>query len=453
MTGVDWSDDDASVLVRLSTLTGFDAQGKLSEKFVLTGKAHIAAATQLEIDAMSAAFPELELTVDAVVPSYTVTFCNHDGTVVNTQLVREGGWAVDPVAAGYIDAPTKESDVEQHYTRAGWDLSLGPITADTVITAVYTASDRFYRVTYWSDEAETYKKQEKSIIAHGSSEYVGADPEKEGTIWIGWDAEASDVVSDLDIHPVFITPVLPEHMPETFDYLYSDDPDDDSALTLAEFYGIVTGGAARTYFQIGDRIRMLVDSDVFTDKDIVLKVCGFDHFRLADGSGFAGVVFGMEGLMNAGIRWLSASTNAGGWEASGLRKYLREAVYPELGPQWRAVIRNVQVRATEGGTSGEILVSEDALFAFSAAEVGYYADALPYSQEVDPEAAQVTLEAFTDNASRAKKTFNGGGTAQAWWLRSPDAGATTNICTVTTNGSCTLHYGGYGYYICFGFCM
>lgn len=61
ITGADWTDTDASTLLRLSKLSGYDGQGKPADRFVLTGRAHVEAITQLQIDAIREAFPELEL--------------------------------------------------------------------------------------------------------------------------------------------------------------------------------------------------------------------------------------------------------------------------------------------------------------------------------------------------------------------------------------------------------
>ena len=439
LTEVDWTDGDASAIMALTGLSGFNAQGKLTGKFVLTGRAHVAVATQLEIDAIAAAFPELELTVDTIVPSCTVTFQNHDGAVLHTQSVREGGYAANPIAAGYIDTPEKESDVEYHYAYIGWDKELGPITADTVITAVFSASDRYYRVTYWADDAESKVLQEKAIIAHGRSEYVGSDPEGEG-VWMGWDADASDVVSDMDIHAVFIVPVLPDSVPETFDFLYSDDPNDVSAFTLAEFAGVLKYGAAKAWFQVGDRIKMVIaKNDVFTDTQIILQVLGFDHCRLAGGAAFAGVIFGMAGVMNAGRRMNATQINTGGWPSCEMRAFLNETVFPALPRQWQAMIQTVQVRSSAGDSLPDIVTSDDRLFLLSLAEVGFNADVVPYMDEVDPDAAQITFQCFTDHASRIRRQYNGTGTAMIWWLRSPYTGG-ANFAKILGSGYWNENY-------------
>ncbi len=66
--------------------------------------------------------------------SYTVTFKNYDGRVLDTQQVRDNTAATAP------EDPTRPSDVWYDYTFAGWDTDFSSITADTVITATYSQS-------------------------------------------------------------------------------------------------------------------------------------------------------------------------------------------------------------------------------------------------------------------------------------------------------------------------
>ena len=461
LVGIDWQCENADTLLRLAGCAGRDDEGREIPEPVVTGRAYIEVITEAELARLGTAFPELQLSYGSIVEGYTVRFTADDGTPMKLLdgsdavfQVRAGEYVTNPITAGLMAEPVKSSDVEYDYKFLGWSTPLGPIRADTDITAAYVASDRFYTVRFWHEQAEISLMEEHRIIAHGSCRYGGADPEMKGAMWMGWDQSTVDVTEDLNVHAVYVVPRLPDSVPEGFDYLYSDDPSDNCAYSLEEFAGVVQLGQARTYFQIGDKIRMKVLSQVFADREIILKVCGFDHYRLADGSAFAGVVFGMEGLMNASIRWNNTSDNQGGWEASDIRSFLSDSVYPELGQHWRSLIRTVQVRASEGGNSGEIVTSLDELFLFSAVDVGCSSDVYPYSAEVDPEAAQQTLEAFPDNASRIRKTFNGTGTAQSWWLRSPDASNVSNAYAIRNTGSLlTGHFVGYSYWICFGFCM
>ena len=426
LIGVDWQCENADTLMRLSACAGLDDEGRDSQKAVITGRAHINKATQEELDHLRSEFQELEITCDAIVPSYTVRFLV-EGEVKYTVRVAHEGTVRDPVAAGLLPTPAKQSDVEHVYSYTGWDRSLQKITSDTDIHAVFAAQDRYYSVRYWYDAVEEHKAQEFTVIAHGSCEYTAQEPEREGDIWIGWDGESEDVVADMDIHPVFITPVLPETVMEQFDYLYSDDPADDSAYTLAEFAGILAHGRAKDYFQIGDRIKVVPRTDVFADESIVLRLAWFDHYRLADGSGFAPVTFEMVGIMNAGHRMNATDTNTGGWADSEMRAFLNGTIFPVLPVWFRQLVRTVQVRSSIGGTKASIATSNDQLFLTSAGEYFQKADVAPYRDEVDPEAEVQTFSHIVDTPGMIKKTHNGEGEALPHWLRSPDGSNSGNF--------------------------
>ena len=260
---------------------------------------------------------------------------------------------------------------------------------------------------------------EETVIAHDSCEYKGDDPKGEG-VWIGWDAQADDVVSDMDIHALFVTPVMPEVLPEKYDFLYSDDEADDSAYTLAEFVGILQSGQARTWFQVGDRIKMVTPTDVFADSTIELMVLGFNHYRLAEEGTFAGVVFGMAGVMNAKHAMNSGRTNTGGWPASEMRAFLNDTIFPALPQHWRVLMETVTVLSSAGDTSAEIVSAQDKLFLRAYVEMSN-TTSVPYCNEVDQEAEEATFAVYTDSASRVLRLYNGLGDATACWLRSPGA--------------------------------
>lgn len=77
--------------------------------------------------------------------SYTVTFCNTDGTVLQTLAVKEGATATYTGTT-----PTKAYDSSNHYTFAGWvdgngkTADLSNITADTKVYASFTGTAHSY---------------------------------------------------------------------------------------------------------------------------------------------------------------------------------------------------------------------------------------------------------------------------------------------------------------------
>ena len=457
LTQVNWHNADTDLLLRLAGLTGYDGEGKVTDRFVLTGTAYVPTICSEELDLLRRTFPNLELTYGEIVPAYTLTFQNYDGTVLFTRTVRRGGNGEDPVASGLIPTPEKAPTVDRIFRFGGWDGDLTSVTEDRVITAIYAHSPRKYTVR-WYDGIRLL--QTDVVEVYDRVSYKGADliPETEGELWIGWDKTPEalgSVVEDMDVHGVYLTPTLPSRVAIGYDYLYSDDPADKMGYSLGEFYGIIYGGKAEEYFTLGDRIKLCTDSTVFTDRSLVFTLNGFRHFTLAnDKERFADLVFGMVGVMNSARLQNGGSNttgNKGGWPVSSVRAFLQRA-FPTLPQHWRALIKKVTVLSSAGGNSATIVESEDQLFLFSCAEVGYQSTAIPYKDEVDPGAASVTLPVFTDNSSRIRAMYNGEGTAQTWWLRSP-VSTSSYYHTVTAAGAGGSTGLSQTAYLSFGFCI
>ena len=117
------------------------------------------------------------------------------------------------------------------------------------------------------------------------------------------------------------------------------------------------------------------------------------------------------------------------------------------------MIKVVQVRSSVGDTKAEISISNDRLFLLSRAEVSFNVNDVPYKDEVDPNAENVTFALFTDNNSRIKKTYNGTGSASHWWLRSPEASGSSSFASVNYYGTSSNSYASYSYGVAFGFCI
>lgn len=461
LTGVDWTAENADVLIRLAGLQsngGLDASGATIDGFVLTGKAYCATVTQDEIDTITAAFPGLALSYGEIVSSHQVSFQYADGTVMQLKdgsdavfTVRHGGSLENPITAGLMDTPTKASTVEEHFTYTGWSAALTNIVSDMVINPVFGATTRYYTVKHWYDDAESSLLQTDTVAAHGSVAYNGtALTKSDGSLWMGWDTPTTDVVSDMDVHAVFITPKLPDAVATDYDFLYSDNPADNSGYTLAELCGIIKAGREQEYFAVKDKIKATPNTDVFADTEIICMISGWNHTRLADTNVLARVEWDFLGLMNATRRMNATNTNAGGYPATEMFEYAEKA-YQAMPLWFRTIVPKAIVRSSKGGTSAEIVQAEAHFYLRSHAEVGFDTTAVPYVNEVDPEAESVALPIYTDNGSRIKKTYNGTGSAGIWWLRSPDPASSAYYRYVYNSGNASSSYATSASGVSFGF--
>lgn len=447
LVNVNWTLSDSTLLLRLAKISGMNETGTVdTDMAIITGSCYVERISSRNLTYLQSCFPNLDLTYGEIVPEYTVQFVDYDNTVLDTQYVERGQSAENPLTRSEnpIATPTRESTVDTDYTFVGWTGAYDTILGDTIVTAVYRESVRQYTVRFYNGQVLL---QTSVVNAYERAKYTGDDLTQPGYLWTGWDKDTSSVTSDMDVRAVWEAPSIPSKIELTSGQKLTD------VYSPAQIYAICTAGMAENYFAVGDEIEIALTSDVLADESIVMQVYGFNHFRLADGSAMANCVFGMKGVLTASYKMNSTNINTNGWSASLMRTYLNETVFAELPYIWRAIIREVQVLSSIGDMKTAIATSTDKLFLFSQAEVGFSKTDVPYVNEVDSEADNVTFSLFTDNASRIKKLFNGAGSASYWWLRSPFASSSTYFCSVNYYGSSYDRSASLSLGVAFGFCI
>ena len=116
---------------------------------------------------------------------YTVRFLDWDGTkILKSESVPEGDSATAP------SDPTRTG-----YTFTGWNPSdFSNITGDLTVTAQYTINT--YTVTFKDYDGKTLKTQ---TVNYGSDATAPSDPSREGYTFNGWDKSFSNITGDLTI--------------------------------------------------------------------------------------------------------------------------------------------------------------------------------------------------------------------------------------------------------------
>ena len=273
-------------------------------------------------------------------------------------------------------------------------------------------------------------------------------------LWLGeWDQDTSDIVCDLDCYPVFLECTLPSVVsnPPSDWFMYSDNPDDNMVYTREEFAAILLSGKATDYFTIGCLIKMLPDCTAIADPEIVFMLHSFKHYLLSDGSGdWAGTTWYMKGLLNATRQMNSSNTNVGGFPAMNLFDWLNNTLYPQLPVFWRCLIKQVQILSSAGGTSASIVSTDAYLYVPSYAEMGFGTTETPYKDEVASGADETRFAMYTGNEQRIKKTYNGNGSAQNYWTRSPHSGSSTSFMLIYTGGGINIYNASTSYGVCVG---
>lgn len=453
LVDINWTSENAETLVRLSQVGGIDDSGFDSSTAVVTGTAHIGSLSQTKYNTLSVAFPELAIIYENISAEYTVNFWDEDGTkLLDMQLVEHGYAAENPITrkVNPIPVPTKESTVYNEYPFAGWSGSYSTIIQDTDIYATFREVTRTYTVQ-WMNGLDLMK--EAVVNAGDSVAYDGPDLEKTGYIWTGWDKQTTNVLSDLVVNAVYEVPELPSEMKDTtqYDYVYSDDPADNSAYTFGQFAGIISSGLAGIYFNDYDKIKFVNIGTVVTDESFVFELHSLKHYELADDSGnFAPTSWYMTGLLSQGRRVNATNTNVGGYLSSELDDWMENTFFPSLPCHVRSLSKLVYILANDGNQSTTIDKAARHVYIPSYAELGCETTAVPYKNEVATGANEIQFSKYTGNTQRIKKTYNGEGSAQSYWTRSAYAGSSASFCTIYLTGNGNSYNASSTNFICVG---
>lgn len=153
---------------------------------------------------------------DSTVNTYTVTWKNENGDVLETD--QNVAYGTVPTYNGAT--PTKAADAQYTYTFKGWTPAVSEVKGNVTYTAVYTASTRYYRVTWY--EADGTIRGNDPRVAYGANIwdmtelYTPTPPTKAADAqytytfdhWVNRETNeaitsASKVTGDTDLDPVF----------------------------------------------------------------------------------------------------------------------------------------------------------------------------------------------------------------------------------------------------------
>lgn len=141
------------------------------------------------------------MTVTAVyeINSYTVTFVDHDGSIIDTQSVKYQQSATLP-----------ENAIRVGYTFKEWVGTWENITADSTVTATYDIN--VYKVDFVDHDGTLIDSQS---IEHGKSATAPENPTREGYTFKNWDKDYSNITENLTITAVYEKNHVHEYSEET----------------------------------------------------------------------------------------------------------------------------------------------------------------------------------------------------------------------------------------------
>ena len=221
---------------------------------------------------------------------------------------------------------------------------------------------------------------------------------------------------------------------------------DADAATIAM---LSENGKIQNYYSVGDEKTITLS----TGEQVTFVILGFEHDDLSDGSGKAGVTFGMKNLLAATYPMNGSASNIEGWKTTSMRTETMHELFAQLPPDWKAVIKRVDKKTMVGGGMINTITTIDKLFLFSEVEIdgtttsGYAGEGNRY-EYWDSNFADGTIA-----ADRIKYLSNGSGAAAGWWLRTPYISNSSSFRNFSESGSIVRGLASYSYGVCFGFCV
>ena len=194
-------------------------------------------------------------------------------------------------------------------------------------------------------------------------------------------------------------------------------------------------GIASSIWNIGDEIDITFTKRGEThDSNVTytFQIWDFNHFDKSDGSGKAGICFGMKNLSSKAMLYGTGINNdKHQWEDCDLRRYLNddsdynitESDYNAFPDDCKKYIKSVDVYTGKSGTDYSVydgvIKTIDKLFLPGYYEVGL-GDTESESKVNFWRQYQTVFPIFTDNNSRIKKSNNGTGDPSLWITRTPN---------------------------------
>ena len=212
--------------------------------------------------------------------------------------------------------------------------------------------------------------------------------------------------------------------------------------TWAQVAKATAAGKAKTLWSVGDT----KDITLSTGEVLTVEILDFDHDDLADGSGKAGITFGLKNLMAQTRRMNASDTNVGGYTGSEKYNWLTNTLFGQLPADLQPHIKSVNKKTSAGNKSTTINTNAMTLFEFAEIEI--------FGTTTYSAAGEGTQYAgFATASRRTKYLANGTGAVYYWFERSPYASNANVFCSVYSSGSANVDDASYTRGVCFGFCI
>lgn len=270
LVGINETIDDASVFEMLTSEMALgkyiDTNGILLEDMTLypyiSGSVHIRELTGVQLQKIKEYYPYFNVTYDTL--TATLIYMSEDGTTeLHRETVLNGGDATDPVEAGIVPTPTKESTAQYHFAYSGWsmqpngnadDVALKNIMFDRTVYVAFTNHIRSYVVRFYNGNILL----QTSTVEYGtSSTYDGTTPIKTNTSipelydFVGWEPSFEYITGDLDCYAQFEFNVSKIYKFLLADFEHSINATDNT-MSITKYIGSAVAGEIQSAYDSND---------------------------------------------------------------------------------------------------------------------------------------------------------------------------------------------------------
>lgn len=296
-----------------------------------------------------------------------------------------------------------------------------------------TLDSEKYAVAKFIVGEELYGAQ---VLLKGS--YVTVpEPTIKGYKFNGWYVE--DVAVELSSYPINANTTFVANLTE---YTLA-------TATWQEIAVISESGNAQDYFAVGDTKTITLT----TGETITVAIMGFNHDNLSDGTGKAGITFGMTGVLgtsntSSGVK-MHSSSEAVSWSNCDMRLTTLPSYYLRLSSELQEAIKSVDKKSC--GLGKQIESTSDKLWLFSEVEISGKND----EQSIDEGTRYEYWRTIKDGSRYYNRVLkNSNNKSELWWVRSHDSYGSNTFSHCEANGYFNYSYNSDSLLcLCFGFCI
>lgn len=368
-------------------------------------------------------------------------------TALESVIIRDGGGGVN--YATFINSDEALEDMETgtgandtffvYVPSAYYESIISNVNGlgdnSAVPASRYRRLEDYPEINYWDKDFTVRCWDGDTLIAEKTvkgGQSLSYKPTKEGYKFFGWDLAVESVVSDMDVHAVFV----PANMGDA---------------TWTEIDMVAQSGRLSEFYSIGDEKDLTITHEDGTTEDVTMVLEAFNNGALIDGT-TAKASFLSKHAMNETVR-VCSSSNGSYYGGAAINSYLNDTFPNYLPEDLRQIIKKKKTAGDAGTSVADLSYNRSICWLPSSIELGVKKSSSWYDDKT------VAFPRYTSNESRIK-TVGADGEAVKYWTKTYYTSGTSSnpryyyYCVSADGTAASAIQGGTSYFnLVFGFCI